>query len=175
MASWSRRWILCFDRHGGFDQFLNCQVALVKITAVFLAITSWKMGEVGGGAPDECNIKVVCRIRPLNETEEKAGSKFVLKFPTDDSVSLGVSSHRAISCCTVYYWFSLKIHKVTLHIPLYIASAIKLVKMGCVLAHGLGEMLLFLFEWEVKFCRRHTTLCWVMSWIIINIEYANDF
>lgn len=37
----------------------------------------------------ECNIKVVCRVRPLNEAEEKAGSKFVLKFPTDDSVSLG--------------------------------------------------------------------------------------
>ena len=40
---------------------------------------------------DECNIKVVCRVRPLNEAEEKAGSKFVLKFPTDDSVSITVS------------------------------------------------------------------------------------
>ena len=40
----------------------------------------------------ECNIKVVCRVRPLNESEEKAGSKFVLKFPTEDSISLGVSS-----------------------------------------------------------------------------------
>ncbi|XP_041365927.1 kinesin heavy chain-like isoform X2 [Gigantopelta aegis] len=38
---------------------------------------------------NECNIKVVCRVRPLNPTEEKAGSKFVLKFPTDDSVSIG--------------------------------------------------------------------------------------
>ncbi|XP_064648627.1 kinesin heavy chain-like isoform X4 [Lineus longissimus] len=37
----------------------------------------------------ECNIKVVCRVRPLNETEEKAGSKFVLKFPTDDSINIG--------------------------------------------------------------------------------------
>ena len=48
----------------------------------------------------ECNIKVVCRVRPLNEAEEKAGSKFVLKFPTDDSVSLGVSitCHSIIVC-----------------------------------------------------------------------------
>ncbi len=42
----------------------------------------------------ECNIKVVCRFRPLNDSEEKAGSKFIVKFPsTEDSVSIGVS------CC----------------------------------------------------------------------------
>lgn len=35
----------------------------------------------GTGTPGgECNIKVVCRFRPLNESEEKAGSKFVVKF-----------------------------------------------------------------------------------------------
>ncbi|ESO07775.1 hypothetical protein HELRODRAFT_75911 [Helobdella robusta] len=39
-------------------------------------------------AADECNIKVICRVRPLNDSEEKAGSKFVLKFPTDDSINL---------------------------------------------------------------------------------------
>lgn len=44
---------------------------------------------------DECNIKVVCRVRPLNNSEEKAGSKFVLKFPTDDSISIGVSTASA--------------------------------------------------------------------------------
>ena len=38
-----------------------------------------------------CNIKVVCRIRPLNESEEKAGSKFIVKFPSDDSISIAVS------------------------------------------------------------------------------------
>ncbi|KAL5006438.1 hypothetical protein ScPMuIL_015244 [Solemya velum] len=43
------------------------------------------MGSVG----DECSIKVICRIRPLNPSEERAGSKFVLKFPTDDSISVG--------------------------------------------------------------------------------------
>jgi len=38
----------------------------------------------------ECSIKVIARVRPLNESEEKAGSKFVLKFPTDDSISVAV-------------------------------------------------------------------------------------
>lgn len=38
----------------------------------------------------ECNIKVVCRFRPLNDSEEKAGSKFIVKFPsTEDCVSIG--------------------------------------------------------------------------------------
>lgn len=44
-------------------------------------------------AADE-TIKVVCRVRPLNSTEEKAGSKFVLKFPSEETISCGVS----------YYW-----------------------------------------------------------------------
>ena len=39
---------------------------------------------------DECNIKVVCRVRPLNSSEERAGSKFVLKFPTDETATVGV-------------------------------------------------------------------------------------
>ena len=32
---------------------------------------------------DECNIRVVCRFRPLNESEEKSGSKTIVKFPND--------------------------------------------------------------------------------------------
>ena len=38
---------------------------------------------------NECNIRVVCRFRPLNESEEKSGSKVIVKFPnneTDDTV-----------------------------------------------------------------------------------------
>ncbi|XP_053966992.1 kinesin heavy chain [Anastrepha obliqua] len=31
--------------------------------------------------PAEDSIKVVCRFRPLNDSEERAGSKFVVKFP----------------------------------------------------------------------------------------------
>lgn len=47
------------------------------------------MAEPAGPADE--TIKVVCRVRPLNSTEEKAGSKFVLKFPSDETISCGVS------------------------------------------------------------------------------------
>jgi len=54
-----------------------------------------------GDGPAECNIKVICRVRPLNENEEKAGSKFVLKFPTDDSVSIGASWQFITKFCSI--------------------------------------------------------------------------
>lgn len=44
--------------------------------------------------PAEDSIKVVCRFRPLNDSEEKAGSRFVVKFPSggdDNCISIGVS------------------------------------------------------------------------------------
>lgn len=42
----------------------------------------------------EDSIRVVCRFRPLNDSEEKAGSKFIVKFPSgpdDNCISIGVS------------------------------------------------------------------------------------
>uniref|UniRef100_A0A646QHZ2 Kinesin-like protein n=1 Tax=Hemiscolopendra marginata TaxID=943146 RepID=A0A646QHZ2_9MYRI len=41
--------------------------------------------------PAECSIKVVCRFRPLNDSEEKTGSKFIVKFPTgtEECISIG--------------------------------------------------------------------------------------
>jgi len=33
---------------------------------------------------NECNIRVMCRFRPLNESEEKSGSKIVAKFQKDE-------------------------------------------------------------------------------------------
>lgn len=44
--------------------------------------------------PAEDSIKVVCRFRPLNTSEEKSGSKFVVKFPAgvdENCLSIGVS------------------------------------------------------------------------------------
>lgn len=41
----------------------------------------------------EDSIKVVCRFRPLNDSEEKAGSKFIVKFPSggeENCISIGV-------------------------------------------------------------------------------------
>ena len=43
--------------------------------------------------PSEDNIRVVCRFRPLNDTEERTGSKFVVKFPDDSIASVSVSFH----------------------------------------------------------------------------------
>ena len=40
--------------------------------------------------PKEDNIRVVCRFRPLNDTEERTGSKFVVKFPDDQCASITV-------------------------------------------------------------------------------------
>ena len=50
-----------------------------------------------GSSPAEDSIKVICRFRPLNTSEEKAGSKFIVKFPSqggadDNACSIGVSS-----------------------------------------------------------------------------------
>lgn len=45
----------------------------------------------GKDAADECNIKVVCRIRPQSEAEKKVGGSFVVKFPSDDTVIHSVS------------------------------------------------------------------------------------
>jgi kinesin family member 5 len=45
--------------------------------------------------PAEDSIKVVCRFRPLNDSEEKAGSKFVVKFPSgpeENCLSIAVST-----------------------------------------------------------------------------------
>ena len=60
-----------------------------------------------GDGPAECNIKVICRVRPLNENEERAGSKFVLKFPTDDSLSIAASLLlilKSLSLCHLYVY-----------------------------------------------------------------------
>ncbi|XP_075165927.1 kinesin heavy chain [Haematobia irritans] len=42
--------------------------------------------------PAEDSIKVVCRFRPLNDSEERAGSKFIVKFPNsaeENCISIG--------------------------------------------------------------------------------------
>jgi len=44
----------------------------------------------GGGE----GVRVLCRVRPLNSMEEKAGSKFVPKFPSEGSISVGVSQRK---------------------------------------------------------------------------------
>lgn len=41
--------------------------------------------------PNECSIKVLCRFRPLNQSEIIRGDKFIPVFQGDDSVIIGVS------------------------------------------------------------------------------------
>lgn len=46
--------------------------------------------------PAEDSIKVVCRFRPLNDSEEKAGSQFIVRFlqgNEENCVSIGVSEN----------------------------------------------------------------------------------
>lgn len=53
------------------------------------------MAAVDREIPAEDSIKVVCRFRPLNDSEERAGSKFVVKFPQgqeENCISIGVST-----------------------------------------------------------------------------------
>ncbi len=47
----------------------------------------------------DCSVRVVCRVRPLNE-KEKDTSSFVVNFPAENSVGVGVSAW-----WTVEQWF----------------------------------------------------------------------
>lgn len=51
--------------------------------------------------PAECNIKVMCRFRPLNESEVNRGDKYIAKFQGEDTVVIAVSYPRTHlpSCC----------------------------------------------------------------------------
>lgn len=40
--------------------------------------------------PAECNIKVMCRFRPLNESEVNRGDKYIAKFQGEDTVMIAV-------------------------------------------------------------------------------------
>lgn len=41
--------------------------------------------------PAECNIKVMCRFRPLNDSEVTRGDKYIAKFQGEDTVVIAVS------------------------------------------------------------------------------------
>lgn len=38
--------------------------------------------------PSECSVKVFCRVRPLNKAEEASNSKFVPKFPSEETINV---------------------------------------------------------------------------------------
>ena len=63
--------------------------------------------EKDNAPPSEDSIRVVCRFRPLNDTEERTGSKFIVKFPAgndDQCVTIGVSAPFPIKFfCSLHY------------------------------------------------------------------------
>ncbi len=49
---------------------------------------------------DECSIRVVARFRPLNESEERAGSRNVVKFPPDQDETVLITVNIHFILCT---------------------------------------------------------------------------
>ena len=41
-------------------------------------------------AASECSVKVFCRVRPLNKSEEASNSKFIAKFPSEEAINVAV-------------------------------------------------------------------------------------
>lgn len=57
--------------------------------------------------PAEDSIRVVCRFRPLNDSEEKAGSKVIVKFPNnaeENCISIAVSIRNNLLLYCKYVW-----------------------------------------------------------------------
>jgi hypothetical protein len=66
--------------------------------------------------PTEDTIRVVCRFRPLNDSEERAGSKFVFKFPDEQCTSIGVSQNSTFSKVKTLYNFAFFSPGQSLHV-----------------------------------------------------------
>ena len=49
-------------------------------------------------ADEAIRVKVVCRVRPLNEKERASGDASVVSFPSSSCVALGVSLWRMFFC-----------------------------------------------------------------------------
>lgn len=82
--------------------------------------------------PAECNIKVMCRVRPLNDSEVTRGDKFVSKFQGEDTVVIGNKP----------YVYDHVFHSNTTQEQVYNACAKKIVKdvlegyNGTIFAYG---------------------------------------
>ena len=77
-----------------FDEFVNLKSLDSQILIMADPAAPGESGTGPGGVqekPSEDNIRVVCRFRPLNNSEEKTNSKFVVKFPDDQCASVSVS------------------------------------------------------------------------------------
>lgn len=57
----------------------------------FIRSINYQKTNLSSMAADECNIRVVARFRPLNDSEERAGSKSVVRFPADQEETVLIS------------------------------------------------------------------------------------
>ena len=48
-------------------------------------------------ADEAIRVKVVCRVRPLNERERASGDASIVNFPSPSCVALGVRSQNSIN------------------------------------------------------------------------------
>lgn len=78
-------------------------------------------------AADECNIRVVARFRPLNESEERAGSKSVVKFPPDQEETVLISVRLDV--------FSLSDSSSFVFFPSFRAKFMSLIKFFALMPH----------------------------------------
>jgi len=86
-------------------------------------------------AAAEDSIKVICRFRPLNDTEEKTGSKFIIKFPSG-------SDDQCVSIAGKVYMFDKVLKPNVTQTQVYDATAKNIVKdvlcgyNGTIFAYG---------------------------------------
>ena len=74
--------------------------------------------------PSEANedsIKVICRFRPLNDTEERTGSKVIVKFPAG-------SDDQGVSISGKFYMFDKVLKPNVTQTQVYDATAKNIVK-----------------------------------------------
>jgi len=80
------------------------------ISSSTISLNSSVAESIPNEPPAEDSIKVVCRFRPLNSAEEKAGSKFVANFKDENCVSLGVRVHSLLLVVSNGFVYAFKIH-----------------------------------------------------------------
>jgi len=86
-------------------------------------------------AKEDDNIRVICRFRPLNDTEEKTGSKFIVKFPSG-------SDDQCVSITGKVYMFDKVLKPNVTQTQVYEATAKNIVKdvlcgyNGTIFAYG---------------------------------------
>lgn len=65
----------------------------------------------------DCSVRVVCRVRPLNEKEKDTSPSFVVNFPAENSVGVGVSLKAFSKSILQNLYTAIKLHHCGLLSP----------------------------------------------------------